>query len=101
MNTNNIPNNGNYFYSDPLPLSIPFVKHNNYRVFWDSTGDLMNTLQANYLISNIPINYWSLAAKVATNNNVSNDSACFIIMYISTYIHWIGVHSYSSSSGSY
>jgi peptidoglycan hydrolase CwlO-like protein len=33
MNTNNIPNNGNYFYSDPIPLSIPFVKHNNYRVF--------------------------------------------------------------------
>jgi hypothetical protein len=79
-----IPNNGNFFYSDPLPLPIPFVNNNNFRVFWNSggTGDLMNTIQSSYYVNNVPINYWSLGVRAATNQHVSNDSVCFIIMYI-------------------
>jgi hypothetical protein len=85
ININNILNNGNYFYSAQFDLPIPFVNTNNYRVFWNSggSGDLLNTVQASYyVINNVPINYWSLGVKAATNNNISNDSVCFIIMYI-------------------
>jgi hypothetical protein len=84
INISNIPNNGSFFYSDPMFLPVPFVNNNNFRVFWNSgvTGDLMNTVQASYYVTNIPINSWSLGVKAATNNNISNDSACFIIMYI-------------------
>jgi hypothetical protein len=84
INISNISYNGNFFYNDPIPLPIPFVNNNNFRVFWNSEGigDLLNTVQASYYVSNVSINYWSLGAKAVTNNNVVNDSACFILMYI-------------------
>jgi hypothetical protein len=68
----NIPENDIFFYSDPIPLPVPFVNNNNFRVFWNNGGndDLMNTIQASYYVTNIPINYWSLGIRVATNNNV-------------------------------
>jgi hypothetical protein len=34
INITNIAVNGNYFYSDPFPLPIPFVNNNNLHVFW-------------------------------------------------------------------
>jgi uncharacterized protein YukE len=81
---NNIPNNGRFFFSDQLHLPISLVNNNNFRVFWDSaaTGDEMKTRQADYDIINVPINCWSLDVKANTDQNVANDSACFIIMYI-------------------
>jgi hypothetical protein len=84
INISPIPNNGNFFYSDLMSLPVLFVNNNNFRVYWNSegTGNLMNTVQASYYIVNIPINSWSLGVKAATNQNVVNDRACFILMDI-------------------
>jgi hypothetical protein len=82
INIPKIPQNGNYFYSNPLPLPLPFVNNNTLRVFWQSagSGDLMSTIQANYLVENIQINNWALLVQPVTNNGIN--SACFIVMYI-------------------
>jgi hypothetical protein len=82
ININPIPNNRYFFFSDPLSLPVPFVNNNDYRVFWDSasTNGEMKTRQADYDIINIPINSWSLGVKTATDQNVVNDSAYFIVM---------------------
>jgi hypothetical protein len=63
---------------------MPFINNNDFRVFWDSvaSGDEMKTRQADYDITNVPISNWSLGVRAVTDQNVVNDSACFIIMYI-------------------
>jgi hypothetical protein len=65
INISNIANNGNYFYSDPYPLPIPFVNNNNLRVYWSSggTGGLMTIIQADYIVLNVPINFYTLGVK--------------------------------------
>jgi hypothetical protein len=84
INITNIAVNGNYFYSDPFPLPIPFVNNNNLHVFWQSAGigETMVTSQADYIVINVPVNFWSLAAKPKANTTITDDSACFILMYI-------------------
>jgi hypothetical protein len=86
INIPNIPQNGNYFFSNILPLPIPLVNNNTFRVFWQSAGDagsdMMNTAQATYIVNHAQINYWILAVLPNSNNGVNNDSACFIVMYI-------------------
>jgi hypothetical protein len=41
INIGDIPQNNAYFYSDPIPLPVPFVNNNNYRVFWNSGGTVI------------------------------------------------------------
>jgi hypothetical protein len=84
ININNLKLNGNYFFSDPLPLPIPFVNNNNYDVFWSSVGhgQLMTTRQADYVLEHTPGNFWTIAVRPITSTTISNDSACFILMYI-------------------
>jgi hypothetical protein len=65
INIPNIPQNGNYFFSNILPLPLPFVNNNTFRVFWQSASDggsaVMTTAQAQYIVNNAQINYWILA----------------------------------------
>jgi uncharacterized protein YoxC len=86
INIPNIPQNGNFFFSNILPLPILFVNNNTFRVFWQSASDggstVMTTAQAYYIVNNAQINNWILAVLPTSNNGVNNDSACFIIMYI-------------------
>jgi hypothetical protein len=84
INIPNIPQNGNFFFSNILPLPVPFVNNNTFRVFWQSASAggsaVMTTAQAQYI--DAQINNWILAVLPFSNNGISNDSACFIVMYI-------------------
>jgi hypothetical protein len=72
------------YNSDPMPLVVPFINNNDYRVFWCSsaTNHEMITRQAHYFLYNVPINAWALNVLVHQGNSIQNDSAFFIMGYI-------------------
>jgi hypothetical protein len=76
----NLQQNGNFFFSDPISLTIPFVNNNDFRVWWVS--QFLDTKQAEYGLNNIPINSYTLAVRPVLGDNVTNDSTCFIVQYI-------------------
>jgi archaellum component FlaC len=79
---NSIPS-GVFYHSDPLILPLPPVNNNDYRVFWSNTvtEHKMNTKEAEYILSYIPINTWSLSVMNRQGPGISSDSAWFFIGY--------------------
>jgi hypothetical protein len=68
----NLVMNGNWFSSDQMTLPIEFVNNNDFRVFYASE---IHTRQADYMISQNPINLYRLSIRPVESDNVVNDSA--------------------------